>query len=155
MQVTNSHWSTFLFSSFDTLQPSFYFTIVSTPPPVKRYRPAGILLNKIKLFLLPSRGAVNIFHRLVLHKSYLIQLKTVFQNSVMSSLTPHLFIYIDVPSEERSKLRDLWLDILLDHSDQRNTELFKLGFQRGQLRGLLQTERSEVKTSSSVRKPLL
>lgn len=55
----------------------------------------------------------------------------------------NLFIYVDVPSEVRSEVLDLCADVLLHHGDQRDPELFQLGLQRGQLRGLLQRERRE------------
>ena len=60
---------------------------------------------------------------------------------VMFSITAYLFIYVDFPSEVRSEVLDLCADVLLHDSDQRDSELFQLGIQRGQLRGLLQRER--------------
>lgn len=57
------------------------------------------------------------------------------------STTAHLFIYVDVPIEVRPEVLDLCADVLLHHSDQRDPELFQLGLQRGQLRGLLQRQR--------------
>lgn len=62
----------------------------------------------------------------------------------MLSTTANLIIYVDVPSEVRSEVLDLCADVLLHHSDQRDPELFQLGLQRGQLSGLLQTERERL-----------
>lgn len=53
-----------------------------------------------------------------------------------------LFIYVDVPIEVRPEVLDLCADVLLHHSDQRDPELFQLGLQRGQLRGLLSAQKS-------------
>lgn len=53
----------------------------------------------------------------------------------------HLFINVNVPSEVRSEVLDLCADVFLHHGDQRDPELFQLGLQRGQLRGLLPKER--------------
>lgn len=57
------------------------------------------------------------------------------------STTADLFIYIDIPSEVRSEVLDLSADVLLHNGNQRDAELFQLGLQRGQLRGLLQIRR--------------
>lgn len=52
----------------------------------------------------------------------------------------HLFINVNVPSEVRSEVLYLCADVFLHHGDQRDPELFQLGLQRGQLRGLLPKE---------------
>lgn len=59
---------------------------------------------------------------------------------LLLSNTANLLIYVDVPSEVRSEVLDLGADVLLDHGNQRDPELFKLRLQRGQLRGLLQRD---------------
>lgn len=60
------------------------------------------------------------------------------EHAYLLSTAANLFIYIDVPSEVRSEVPDLCADVLFHNSNQRDPELFQLGLQRGQRRGLLQ-----------------
>lgn len=48
-----------------------------------------------------------------------------------------VLVDVNVPGEVRSEVLDLCADVFLHHGDQRDPELFQLGLQRGQLRGLL------------------
>lgn len=61
------------------------------------------------------------------------------------STAANLFINIDVPSEVRSEVPDLCADVLFHNSNQRDPELFQLGLQRGQRRGLLQQDKNTKK----------
>lgn len=66
-----------------------------------------------------------------------------------------LFIYVDVPSKVRSEVLDLCADVFFDHSDQRDPELFQLGLQRGQLRGLLSAQKSSRSSHGHDHSPVL
>lgn len=65
----------------------------------------------------------------------------LFYLQCSSDWSANLFIYVNVPSEVRSEVLDLCPEVFLHHSVQRDPKLFQLGFQRGQLRGLLHRER--------------
>lgn len=72
------------------------------------------------------------------------------EHAHLLSTAANLFIYIDVPSEVRSEVPDLCADVLFHNSNQRDPELFQLGLQRGQRRGLLQRDKNTKKRKKNL-----